>query len=91
VATASAEELSPKRGFSKLGAVTRTSSTCPAAWREVRAKGWKVVCFQASPPGAVMIGAMTLTSWASEAEATRSLWRSREISRLPKTTASIAL
>ena len=53
------------------------------------ANGKNVVWRQAGPPGSVMIGAMTLTSWASDADVTRSACLSSEISRLPTTTASI--
>ena len=63
-------------------------STVPAAWRLVRANGWNVVCFQARPPGSVMIGAMTLTSWARLAACTRLVLRRSVISRSPTTTAS---
>src|SRR5258705_6171911 len=52
------------------------------------ANGWKVLCRHAGPPGSVRIGAITLTSWAWQATGTRSLWRSRQISRPPTTTAS---
>ena len=69
----------------------RRRSTWPAASREACANGWKVVCRQAGPPGSVMIGAITLTSWARQATVTRSLCRSSEISRLPTTTASVTL
>jgi len=64
-----------------------------ACWA-VSENGWNVVCRQARPPlsaGSVMIGAITLTSWASDAACTRSVWRSSEISRLPTTTASATL
>ncbi len=60
----------------------------PVASREVSANGKNVVCRQAGPPGSVMIGAITLTSWASDALVTRSACLSSEISRLPNTTAS---
>ena len=62
----------------------RRRGPVPAAW----AKGWKMVCRQAGPPGSVRIGAITLTSWARQAMPTRSACRSRVISRLPTTTAS---
>ena len=39
-------------------------NTSPLAWAAVNAKGWKMVCFHAGPPGSVMIGAITLTNWA---------------------------
>jgi hypothetical protein len=68
--------------------VSLTSSALPTASREVMANGKNVVCRQAGPPGSVMIGAITLTSWASEAEVTRSACLSSEMSRLPTTTAS---
>ena len=55
------------------------------------ANGWNVGCRQAAPPGSVMIGAITLTSWAIEAACTRSVCRSSEISRFPTTTASATL
>ena len=58
------------------------------ARREVTANGKKVVCRQAGPPGSVMIGAITLTSCASDALVTRSACFSSEMSRLPNTTAS---
>ena len=38
------------------------------------AKGWKIVWRHAGPPVSVMIGAMTLTSWARQAAVTRSAW-----------------
>jgi hypothetical protein len=63
-------------------------TTSPRASRVVVAKGKKVVCRQAGPPGSVMIGAITLTSWARDAAVTRSACRSSEMSRLPTTTAS---
>lgn len=53
--------------------------------------GWNVVCFHTAPPGSVMIGAITLTSWASDAECTRSVCRSSEISSDPTTMASATL
>jgi hypothetical protein len=55
----------------------------------VIANGKKIVCRQAGPPGSVMIGAITLTSWARHAAFTRSACFSKEISRLPTTTASV--
>ena len=42
--------------------------TSPDASRLVIENGKKVVCRQAGPPGSVMIGAITLTSWASDAD-----------------------
>ncbi|MCY1235130.1 hypothetical protein D9M72_477350 [compost metagenome] len=60
----------------------------PLACSDVRANGWKVVCFQARPPGSVMIGAITLTSCARLAEWTRSVLRSSVMRRSPTTTAS---
>ena len=53
--------------------------------------GKNVVWRHAAPPGSVMIGAMTLTSCARDAERTRSACCSRVISRSPKTTASSTL
>ena len=65
-----------------------TSRAEPTASRDVIANGKKVVWRHASPPGSVMIGAITLTSCASEADVTRSACLSSEMSRLPTTTAS---
>ena len=47
-----------------------------------------MVCRQLRPPVSVMIGAMTLTSWARQAILTRSLWRIRLIIRQPTISAS---
>nr|BFE79857.1 hypothetical protein GCM10020093_024580 [Planobispora longispora] len=66
-----------------------TRSTSPRACRAVSAKGWKIVCRQAGPPGSVLIGAITLASWAWQATPTRSALRSSVMSRLPTTTASV--
>ena len=63
-------------------------STSPDASRLVTENGKNVVCRQAGPPGSVMIGAITLTSWARDAAVTRSWFFSSVISRLPRTTAS---
>jgi hypothetical protein len=63
----------------------------PRPWAEAWAKGKKVVCRHAGPPGSVAIGAMTLTSWARQATFTRSAWRSSAISSEPNTTASVTL
>ena len=79
---------SPYFAVSYVGDVDVQCSTWPRAYRAAWANGWKVVCRQAGPPGSVMIGAMTLTSWARQAAVTRSQWRSSVISRLPSTTAS---
>src|SRR5665648_785840 len=91
VATASTSGVVPKRWVSWDGVASSTRSTCPTAYRDVRANGWNVVCRQMRPPGSVMIGAITFTSCARLAACTRSLCRSREISRLPTTTASATL
>jgi hypothetical protein len=52
------------------------------------ANGKNVVWRQASPPGSVMIGAITFTSCARQADVTRSACLINEMSRLPTTTAS---
>ena len=59
--------------------------------REAMAKGWKMVWRQARPPraaGSVIMGPMTLTSWARLAALTRSACRSRQMSSPPTTRAS---
>ncbi len=81
-------EASPWRAVSYAGASITGRITSPDASRLVIENGKNVVCRQAGPPGSVMIGAITLTSWASDAEVTRSLCLSSVISRLPTTTAS---
>ena len=91
VATASATATSPKRAVSYVGALIPTWRTSPTACCEAWAKGWKVVWRQLRPPGSVMIGAMTLTSCASDAACTRSVLRRSEMSRFPTTTASATL
>ena len=73
---------------SYVGQSSFSSRVTPRARREVTANGKKVVWRHAGPPGSVMIGAMTFTSWARLAAVTRSAWRMSEISRLPNTTAS---
>ena len=78
----------PYSFVSYVGASSFSSSASPCASREVIEKGKKVVWRQAMPPGSVMIGAITFTSWARLADVTRSACFSSEISRLPKTTAS---
>src|ERR1700722_14762873 len=85
---------SPWRAVSYAGAWITGRITAPDASRLVIENGKKVACRQAGPPGSVMIGAITLTSWAGDAggardaEVTRSLRRRSVISRLPTTTAS---
>ena len=50
----------------------RVVSAVAPARREVTANGKNVVCFHATPPGSVMMGAITFTNWARLAELTRS-------------------
>ena len=90
-AVACSRSASPYFFVSYVGESTRTSRTWPRPYCEAWAKGKKVVCRQAGPPGSVMIGAMTLTSWARQATVTRSACRSRAMRSEPKTTASVTL
>ncbi len=53
------------------------------------ANGKKIVCRQAGPSGSVMIGAITLTSCARHTAFTRSACFSKQMRRLPTTTASV--
>lgn len=90
-AVACSRSASPYCFVSWVGESTRTSRTWPRPYFEACANGKNVVCRQAGPPGSVMIGAITLTSWARQATVTRSACRSRAIRSEPKTTASMTL
>jgi hypothetical protein len=67
---------------------TWSRNTCPRPKRLICAKGWKIVCRHAGPPFSVMIGAITLTSWARQAAFTRSAWLRSEMQAPPKASAS---